>query len=289
MKHKSLFIVLMFVVTAIIIAVALFLRFGAFKRNFSGWFSTDAKNVETRDVKVEAFEDIDIDADIMALEIVRGDHYHLEYTIPDNIDADIEVSGDTLELTVKGKNIANIGNKWGKNNFKFIVYVPEDAVFGKLEGDIDAGSIDIANAVFEKIELKASAADIQLKGLTVGDSKLKADAGNIEIADSTFGDINIDTDAGNVEMNGVNAEDMIITTAMGNIELKKVIFKTGEMESDLGNIEVRGNFDSVKADCSMGAITIYPDDPDHSKIDADVSLGSINISGMQVSGKHYKN
>ena len=288
MKHKSLFIVLMFVVTAIIIAVALFLRFGAFKRNFSGWFSSDANNVETREVIVDAFEDIDIDADIMALEIVRGDNYRVEYTIPDNIDADIEVSGDTLELTVKGRNIANFGNKFGKNNFKFIVYVPENVTFGKLEGDIDAGSIDIANAVFEKIELKANAADIQLKGLTVGDSKLKADAGNIEIADSTFGDLNIDTDAGNVEMNGVNAEDVFVTTAMGNIELKKVSFKNGEMESDLGNIEVRGTFDSVKAECSLGAVTIYPENPE-AKIDVDVSMGSINISGKQISGKHYKN
>ncbi len=289
MKNKSLFIVLMFVITAIIIAVAIFLRFGTIERNFSGWFSSDSKNVEAREIKVDAFKDIDIDADILALEIQRGDDYHVEYTVPDNFSADIEVSGDTLEITVKGKNVINIGNKFGKNNFKFVVYVPEDAVFGKIEGDIDAGSVDIANAVVEKIELNASAADIQLKGLTVGDSKLKADAGNIEIVNSTFGDVNIDTDAGNVEMDDVNAEDVIVTTEMGNIELKKVFFKTGEMESDLGNIEVRGTFDSVKAECSLGAVTIYPENPDTAKIDAQVSLGSINIGGKNINGKSYRN
>jgi len=287
-KYTGLFIVLIFVLTGIIIAVSLAFRLGTFKRMFSNAFAYE--EVATVEEPLESFKDISIDADIMSFEIARGDDYHVEYRFPGSMLVKCTVDDDTLKITAKGKkNSFNIKNAFSNENFKMIVYVPKNAAFGKLEGNIDAGDFRISDAVFEEIDLDMDAANTEFSNITVGDIRIVADAGNIEINDSVTEDLTVETDAGNAELSGVSAQEINVTTEMGNIEFKNVNFDEGSFESQLGNIEVKGTFNKAKAECSMGAISINPDNPDEAKIEAEVDLGSIKISGKQISGRNYKN
>lgn len=287
-KYTGLFIVLIFVVTGIIIAVSLALRFGTFKRMFSNAFTHE--EVDTVVEPLESFKDISIEANIMSFEVAKGNDYHVEYRFPKNMQVNCTVDDDTLKISTKGKmNTISLKNPFSSDDFKMIVYVPEAAAFGELSGHLDAGDFKISDAVFEEIDLDMDAANTEFSNITVGDIRIAADAGNIEIRDSVTEDLTVETDAGNAELSGVSAQEINVTTEMGNIEFKNVNFDEGNFESQLGNIEIKGTFNKAKAECSMGAISINPDNPDEAKIEAEVDLGSIKISGKQISGRNYKN
>ncbi len=293
-SFKALYIVLIFVATAIIIAVALFVRFGAF-RNRTGNNSIKENitmvsgNVTTQSYGIEEFEDIDIKGNVVSFEIVRGNDYSVEYRFPDNIKVNTDVDNGILKINISGTGISMpfFGNRFDSDNYKLTVYVPEGKTFGKFTAKLDAGEIKLDDAVFRSIDVEADAANVELTGVVSDSTRLEADAGNVELRKCEIGDLNVDTEAGNVEIRDSRAGDMEITTEMGNIELERSAFNDGNIRSQMGNVEVNGDFNSLTAQCQLGSLSVDPDNPDKVKLDLDVELGSIRVSGKNIKGRSY--
>ena len=284
---KSLYIILIFVITAIVIGAVLFFRFGRFGTSIKD--SLKAGETITEELEIQSFKDIDIDADVISFEIRRGDDYHVEYSFPERIKPQIKVDDDCLKVSVKGRDaLALFGSGFNNNSFKFYLYVPGDAALGKLSADVDAGEIKLNDISFEKITVDADAANVELTGINSDNTKVTADAGNIEIKNSVLGDLEIVTDAGNAEVHNSRCERVEANTEMGNIEFKNTDFVNGSFESSMGNIEIKGNFDSLEVDCSLGAVSVDSDNLENAKIDIDVSLGAIKVGGKTIVGKNYR-
>ncbi len=284
---KTLYIILIFVITAVVIGAVIFFRFGRVTGDIKE--SLKAGEAKTEEFAINSFKDIDINADVIAVEIRRGDDYHVEYSFPENIKPQVNVDDDCLKISMRGKNnLFLVGNGFNKKNYKIYVYVPEDATFGELSADVDAGEIKLNNISFDKISIDADAANVELTGINSDNTKITADAGNIEIKDSVLGDLEIETDAGNAEVHNSKCDRVDANTEMGNIEFKNTDFVNGSFESSMGNIEIKGYFEDLEVNCSLGAVSVDSDNLENAKMDIDVSLGSIKVGGKTIVGKGYR-
>ena len=290
-NFKTLYIVLIFVVTAIIIAASIGFRFG-FKRvgNFLNSPVSELVNVDVHSssIPTESFSEIDIKADVCSFEIVRGEDYHVDYTYPINFNPKVEVSNGTLEIEAKadtpGININ--GNGFRSKDYKIIVYIPEGAALSEIKTDADFAEIGLSDIKVEKLHIEADAGSISLTDIESGDTEIKTDAGDIKVRNSTLGDTDIESDAGSVELESCKAQSIKVSADLGNTELDNTTFIDGVFSSSMGNIKIDGTFDSVDADCSLGAVSIDADNPD-AKINVEVELGSIEIDGKNIKGRSY--
>ncbi|MCR4618818.1 MAG: DUF4097 family beta strand repeat-containing protein [Lachnospiraceae bacterium] len=288
---KTLYIVLIFVITAIIIAVVLGFRFSHIKNNLSGINIFTSSDLKTESGKLSAFNDIDIEGDVISFTVKEGEDYSYEFNYPEELSPEIYVKDDCLYIKVKAEKAINLKLVDGVHvdeTFKLTVYVPEGTNFGKLTANVDAGEIKLDGYEFDSMDVDADAANVGLMNIISGRTDIKADAGNVIIKKSSTGDIAVSTDAGNVEFTDVKSGDVNVETDLGNIEFSEVSFDCGDFTSSMGNIEIDGEFNEVTADCSLGVIDI--DTPnENAKIDAEVELGSISVNGKKIHGKKFDN
>lgn len=289
-KYTIIYIVGIFVLTAAIIAVALGLRFrGGFSGCSIGKLGSVSSEMVSQTVSVDAFTEIEIDADAIDFEVKRGSDYYVEYNVPAYMLAKAETHNGKLDIEMKSSvtpSITFAGKNFTKDSFKFTVFIPDGASLEELSAKIDAGKITLNDISVEKIGVDTDAADIQMSGVQNAELKVKADAGNVEIKNSTLGSVNVEADAANIRLDSFTAGKIDASSDAGNIEFTGATFEEGNFESSMGNISIEGSFDKVTADCSLGAISIDPANPD-ARINASVDLGSIEISGKNVKGTSY--
>lgn len=290
-NFKTLYIVLIFVVTAIIIAASIGFRFG-FKRvgNFlnSPVSALNDVDISSSCIRTESFSAIEIDADACSFEIERGDDYHVNYTFPANYDRKIEVSNGTLKIMAKvqnpGMNINVNGIK--SENYKVTVCIPEGVELSEIKTEMDFAEIVLSDIKVGKLRISADAGSIELADIESGDSEIKTDAGEVKIRNSSLGNTEIESDAGSVELESCKAQSIKVSADLGNTELDNTTFIDGVFSSSMGNIKIDGTFDSVDADCSLGVVSIDADNPD-AKINVEVEFGSIEIDGKNIKGRSY--
>lgn len=285
---KTIAIVIMFTLTAIVIALVIGKRFNGFK---SGRFDFMAMNNEFEEVegKLESFKDIEVNSDVVSLRIEEGNDFGYMYKFPENVNVDFNVEDEKLKVTVKFpvNFVGTAGIRFPKDGYQMVIYVPEGTKLGDLETNFDAGDMRVSGFTFEKINIDGDAGNVIFNDIKSEKLSIKTDAGNIEIADSKVGDTNISSDAGNIELTNVTAKDINADTDMGNIELKNTDFEDGEFTSELGNIEVFGNFEKITAKCSLGNVEIDSDTIESAKISAKVSMGALKIGGKHIKGTEY--
>ena len=242
-------------------------------------------------VAADAFTEIDLKADVAAFEIKKGSDFHVEYTFPSNFKCNVDSSDGKLKIEVKandlaglsflGSNVKNI-----KDDYKITVFVPEGTNLDNFKADVDAGSICLNDMLIADIDIEGDASNVEMSNIEASETEINTDAGNIEIKNSSLGKFNVKADAGNIQLSKTTALDIVAHTDAGNIELKDATFKTGNFESSMGNVEIEGTFDSVDAECSLGAISIDAENDD-ARINANVDLGSIEINGKNIKGRSY--
>ncbi|MBR1860493.1 MAG: DUF4097 family beta strand repeat protein [Lachnospiraceae bacterium] len=285
---KTTVIVIMFTVTAIVIALVIGRRFNGFK---SGWFDLMGLNNEFDVVEgnLESFKDIEVNSDVVSFKIEQGNDFGYMYKFPENTKVDFEIDDEKLKVTVKSpvNILGDAGIGFPKDGYRMVIYVPEGTKLGDLETNFDAGDMRVSGFTFEKINIDGDAGNVIFNDIISEKLSIKTDACNVEIADSKVGDTNISSDAGNIELTNVTAKDINADTDMGNIELKNTDFEDGEFTSELGNIEVFGNFEKITAKCSLGNVEIDSDNLENAKINAKVSMGALRIGGKNIKGTEY--
>lgn len=184
-----------------------------------------------------------VDADLANITIQEGDNYEVEYTCPEKYVPTIDEEGDTLTISQSVHKI----NVHDNSDKKIILTIP--------------------NHMVESLSITADMGGIYLDKIEVWDLTLSADMGDIEICDSSFDTADIEADLGQIRLKG----DCTITNGSilcdaGNIETDNLAFEELEVEASLGNISLN---------CDLF-------DPQSYTIDAETSLGKINIDGKNM-------
>lgn len=278
---KTIFIVVLFIVTGVIIAIFAGRRFG--------FFGGAAVVSKSDSVSIKAFKDIEVEADALNFKIEEGTDYHVEYNCPSNMIPVINVNGDKLKIECKangGVNFLNF-NDLSKENFSLTVYVPEGKTeYGNLDIKIDAGNVVLDGFTFEDLKADLDAGNLELSNITAGDVTVNADAGNVELKDCIFKNVEGKVGAGNLEILDTKMENVKLEADMGYVKMKTVEFKEAEIEADLGKVTVTGTYEKLTAESSMGDIDVENENDD-AVYDLTVDMGVISVNDDN-KGKSYK-
>ena len=280
---KAIYIIAIFVVTAVIITFFAARRFGFFK---------GGESMVEETVSTSPFTAADIEADILNLRIEEGEEYAVEYAYPASLVPSIKMDGDTVVIKSHGKNGFHVsfGNGRDGNNLsgtRLVLIVPKGTDFKELKVEADAGNINIEGYTFDRTEIECDAANVNFNEVTSAKTTIDSDAGNIQIRDSALGKCKLSADAGNIEVKDSTMETLEVETDLGNVDLRSATFEKGEMSSSMGRIAVDGTFEELKAESDLGSISVDSEDIKDTKLDLSVSLGSITVDGKQ-KGKSYQ-
>ncbi|MBO4460947.1 MAG: DUF4097 family beta strand repeat protein [Clostridiales bacterium] len=279
---KILYIISIFIITGFVILFSMGCRLG-----FLG--SKDMRNISEKK-SIEAFKNIDIDADVVNFNIEEGDGYYVKYDFPAEFKTDVSVDGDTVKAKVKAKESFSLvdfgmGAKMKKCDLTLIV--PKGADLDDLKVLTKAGNINLDDLTLDEITLNCDAGNVVLDKVKSGLCNIETDAGNVQFRNCELADLKLDTDAGNVEFDNTVMKDIEIETQMGNIDLDEVRFGKGEVTTELGVIEVDGEYDKLEARSQVGAIKVKSSNED-TKFDIKTELGGVTVNGDS-KGRSYSN
>lgn len=204
-------------------------------------------------------------------------------------------------------------------NFKFSsrevrtvdLYIPFDMI-DHLSIDTNVGDIDLdlGDMVLVDVNLSSDTGNIDAQNFSSETLELTADTGNIKLTDvEVETTINAQNDTGDIRFTRTSAIDMDLDTSTGNIVLDEISCETLITKNSTGDIRVTDSeiLTSLKANTSTGVVRIENTDSlaydlktstgdivfihhDLSlvtiKYDLDVSVGNINIDGLNQGTRH---
>ena len=256
-----------------------------------GWF--DNGGVVKDSVKLEPFTSIELDADYVDFNIVEDNEYRVDYEYPSNMNVNGKVENGVLKITVKGTpNTSFSFFQFDKTGIKTVnpsltVVVPEGTKFDSVDLKANAGDIRLDERIIDSFKAEMDAADLELDSITAEKMNIQTDAGSVEIFDSSIGDLEVSTSAGEISMNSSVSDSVKVSANMGNIEFFNNTFSKGEFKSDMGKISVDGEFEEIKAESSMGEISVENENIGTAKVDLSVDLGKVSVNGVN-KGNSYK-
>ena len=169
-------------------------------------------DVEMVTKEVDSFKAINVENDDFDVKIINGDNYSVTYPTGENLNSSYKIDGDTLKVSVKGKNkfginisIADFTDE-NPDDHSIVVTVPEKTDLDSItvitqDGDcaVDSqtadtynltlycGDLSVTNSKGKTFKLKNSEGDI-----SINDTTLKTFSGKLSDGDATISNSNLD-------------------------------------------------------------------------------------------------
>ncbi|MCJ7812034.1 DUF4097 domain-containing protein [bacterium] len=114
---------------------------------------------------------------------------------------------------------------------------------GKLDIDVDEGSVHIENIISEEIRISADEGDVRIQQAQDEDQgliKIEMDEGSIWFENGQIGEIDFTTDEGEIVIDHIELNQCWLNTDEGDIEVSFLPVKDGRyrMETDEGDVEL---------------------------------------------------
>ena len=202
----------------------------------------------TVQAQLEDFDSIDIDVYCASLEIRIGASYGIEMAYPKRYMPNYRVDDGTL--TVKQDTIDEDIGIESARACDITITLPSNVALRSVSIDAPVGDIELYGITAESLIVDANIGDVDMESCRITECRSEADMGDIDVSESRI-------DNGNY------------TAAMGDIDLE-------------------GQFASVTARCSMGAIEIECPDPANSRFDLSCSMGDIEINGRDYGNTYIR-
>lgn len=172
------------------------------------------------------------------------------------------------------KSVTTSMSSKAQNKCKIVFYVPAAYQFDHVRMELGAGMMDISDlhageaslevgagqivtrgTVADQLELSVGMGGIELDGMSVNRLNISVGMGGVKAKGSVSGDIKAECSMGSVEMTlegSRNDFNYTLDCAMGTIELGGEEYSGMAVTKSISN----GAGKSIKADCSMGSMTI---------------------------------
>ncbi len=170
------------------------------------------------------FRNIDIeDLPSMNVKICKSDinKCYVEYYDSDNMRHSIDVSNDTLSISVEKKK--------GSINISFISFCPETTVYltekeyDRINVVASSGDIDIDyDVIADELQLKASSGSICANNVSGNNASIIASSGIIKVNGASFADIEVETSSGDIELNNSEIDSIYAKSTSGDIDYSGV-------------------------------------------------------------------
>lgn len=243
MKNKYIIAITVITVCCIIIGTAVnIMGAGIFDRGGRKSESIEIGETIADGQTLEAFDSINIDADVLDLRIAKGDAYQVEYEYTKGLMPVCEVKNGTLYVkqTMKKRwSVFGISN----NEATLRVTIPEGTVMGTVSIGIDVGNIELTGIEATKCGIDASVGNIEITACSFGSSDIDGDTGNIIVDDTALGNAVCGSDVGSIKLKGCTFGNLEIETDIGDTAVEAVQALDEydlDLEAELGSVQVNG-------------------------------------------------
>lgn len=215
-------------------------------------------------VITEDIDTINISADIADITIKSGDELKVEYSIPEQLVPDCNISNGTLDIISSGSNDTKIDvMKLANDRYNITLTVPADYDIKSLVLSLNLGDVNVDAVNFENFSLAVDLGDIELRNISGESLEVQCACGDMNVSNANVTNINCSSDMGDITYSSITCDTCTFISAMGDTEVEGTM-NSVEISSDMGDIDL----DTVN---------------DESEIDIDVhtDLGDVTINGQK--------
>lgn len=253
---RRLYIGAITLITIICVIVGTSIHFGGFHfGNFtfnigSKWDEKWSEKINKEMVKEEnipldAFDEIQVDVDVMGLTVKPGTEYSFSYYCTDNLIPQYEVKDGILYITQSQKI------KYGTNNCDATLTLPADVLLEKVYITSDVGGVDLDRLAITDLSVYCDVGDVNIDDTKMDYAKLEVSVGDVNIKRSELGELDVYSDVGDVDIQSakdISEYSFDLTADIGDIDLDGREYKD--------ECYIRGNETLVKVTSDIGDIEI---------------------------------
>ncbi|WP_170924831.1 DUF4097 family beta strand repeat-containing protein [Candidatus Enterococcus clewellii] len=194
---------------------------------------------------------------------------------------DVEESGDTLTVSVNGKQ-----SNGTFDNFRFGFHIESSQIVLTVPNDIDiinisddaSSYIDLSNFSNKEISMKLKNSDVSASSLASEKVKITGKSSDINFwGDSKIDELTIETEHGQIDLNNFVGSSVDLSTSSGDIYLSEVKSTTTNITSKNGEISLYNLRGEADVSGNNGSIYLYGEEfPD--KLNATMEHGDIELS-----------
>lgn len=279
-KVKTIILVTLAIVTVLAIGLGSLLRSSRVFKSSKGLGPIEEGIVEIK----EDFDIISVNLSVAKFDVQYGDTASIYYKIPKNLIPEINVKGNTLEISNAAGNVNLPGDIKSLDNrdYQVTLIIPKNSEYISMDISVNCGDINLEKIKLENISVDADFGQISIADLDCTNCEINADMGDISLNNIVAKNLVVDVDCGNIVVDGIECDVVNADNSMGNIEIKEAKAETGEFDVDMGSLTINGDFDEITAGCSMGSIDVTTDKPESQvKLDLDVDMGAVTVNGKE--------
>ncbi|MEZ3443695.1 MAG: DUF4097 domain-containing protein [Lachnospiraceae bacterium] len=193
--------------------------------------------IQNTDLELEAFDVIDVDANLMDVEITAGEQFHLSCDYSDGLEPVYEVKNGTLTIRQRAYS------RWGVNQAEcsLSLTIPAQEVIDSIDVHTALGSIRLEGISASECALLSNLGNCTLKQCSFDESDLNTNLGEITVSDTALGEAEVNNDMGEITLDTCTFGGLDITAAMGSVTVDAAQALDGydmDLEADLGSVHV---------------------------------------------------
>lgn len=235
---RAIYLSILGMITAACIVYGVIRNFRHFIFNRTGYDSGNTVTLEGE--KLEAFEKMDFDVELLGITIQEGEDYTISYTTQERLIPEYRVENGTLY--VKQKDTIGMNFNYS-GRMRVIVTVPQGVCLEDIKAESDVGDVNIEEVDTKNFTCEADVGDINAKHTCLGVTNITADVGDIDIQDAVLENANIYADVGDIDMRSVTLKDTEVRAEIGNIKIDMNGAKEDydlELDTEDGDVSVDG-------------------------------------------------
>ena len=236
--------------------------------DFDQEFETHDEKVESQEIDLENFSNIDVEIAASGVSVQVGSDFHIStYDInPDRIK--IRVVEKTLFIRARKPHF-NKKVYIRKIKPKITITIPQAAELNEVQIIDFAGNIDLAGFNMQKLDVRANAGSLKLQDITIqNDTKIRLDAGNLDIYQCKMNS-NANLAAGSVKIKGLQGKN--------HFQLAAGSLKTLDARDDQTDYDLSTTLGSIYFHGSRMGKHFYKHEGSANQLTAISSVGSIKI------------
>lgn len=243
---KSIYLLAITVVTVICVIWGTTTHMGG----HFGFFRLDNEEAAdyANDYKLDAFDSIFVDADVMELDIKQGAEFALQYDCTEDLIP--EYSVENKKLTIKQKQKKNY--LVGTHRCSVIVTVPSGTSLKSLDISSDVGDVTIDGIIVDICNGETNVGDFTIQNADMSELYWESDTGNIEVENCSFTKLDLTADVGDVEIESNKKLDdygFDLKTDVGEVKVNGEEYgRKCIMHGDAGSITVKSDVGDVKVE-----------------------------------------
>lgn len=224
---------------------------------------------ETTGVVLEAFNAVDLDADLMDISVKEGSEFYLSCEYTDGLEPIYEVKNGTLFIKQRKHRF----NNWKINSHmcRLSLTIPYKTAMDSVDISTAMGNIDMEGIISSKCEIQSNAGNCEIKMCSFDDTDANTNMGNVTISHSALGRGEADSDLGDIKIIECTFSDLNAETAMGDVSLSSEQGLDGyhmDLDTSMGSVRVNGHDEGSK----------YYQSGDEGELELKTDMGSIRLN-----------